>query len=181
MTIQTTENHSTVSAGIEVMVPFEMASPPSAAELSNFRSLLGRLVSISRVTWLKLDVSRGYSVSLLVFYTYWSIIDKADLHHRLEYTVLDLVCCIEILHFGEEIVIQLFCLVRFGCTMKIGFIALSRIGEKSELGYCQRVTLDGYVKNISGSPQSTSPSISCTFCFHCCVNQSSLDLLFNQV
>jgi hypothetical protein len=113
---------------------------------------------------------------LLAFKTYWTIIDKANLHHGLEYTVLDLIFCVEILHFGEEVLIELLCLVWFGCTMKVGLIALPCIGEKSKLRYCHRVTLDGDVKNVSGSPQSTSPSTSCTFCFHCCPSQLRLDL-----
>jgi hypothetical protein len=62
MKIQFLENHSTVSAGIGVMLPFGMTLSPFAAEVSNFLSLLARFVSSSRVTWLKLDVPHEYSM-----------------------------------------------------------------------------------------------------------------------
>jgi hypothetical protein len=60
----TPDNQSTSSAGVAVMVPFGVASlPPLAADLSDFLSLLGGLVSISRVTWLRLDIPRRFHVA----------------------------------------------------------------------------------------------------------------------
>jgi hypothetical protein len=103
-------------------------------------SFLGGFVSISSVTCqtishlVSLNRAGQYrAIFTAVIDTYWSIIDEAHFHHGLKDPVLNLVCRVESLHFGKEIVIELLSFLWFCRSMKIRLVTLSSIGKKRKL------------------------------------------------
>lgn len=65
--------------------------------------------------------------------THWSVIDKADLHHRLKNAILDLSSLVTALNLAVQTIVE-----RLGCfsshsSMKVWFESLLCRRQKSEL------------------------------------------------
>lgn len=81
-------------------------------------------------------------IGLAIAKTYRPIIDKRNLHHGLEDTILDFVCCVALLHLVKEALVEPLCLIAPQRPVEIRLISLLGGGQQGELRDAENLPVD---------------------------------------
>src|ERR1700743_1409158 len=64
---------------------------------------------------------------------YWAIVDKGNLHHRLEDTIFDSIRAMQLANTSHKIVIELLCELWLSSSVEIRLVALLRVCHQGKL------------------------------------------------